>query len=77
MAETAADRLLRALCRYYGDLIISALQDHAFAAYTLAEDHMQFPRDYASLTGVPPPMLKDNWDFDSECLTGEPPSCAL
>ena len=28
-------------------------------------------RDYACLTGVPPPMLKENWDFDSECLTGE------
>ena len=61
-----------ALCRYYGDMVIAALQDEAYAALTIPEEHMQYPHVFELLTAIPPPVLEENWDFDSECLTGEP-----
>ena len=62
---------LCALCRYYGDLVIATLQDQAYAALTVPEEHMQYPPPFEGLTGIPPPMLEENWDYDSECMTGE------
>ena len=59
------------LRRYYGDLLIAAMQDQAYAAFTIPDDHMQYPHGFEALTGLPPPMLEDNFDFDSECLSGE------
>ena len=58
-------------CRYYADMVIANLQDHAHAALTVPEEHMAYPEGFAGLQGIPPPMLEQNWDFDSECLTGE------
>ena len=65
---TPTDALLR---RYYADLVIASLQDHAYAAFVVPEEHMAYPQLYTGLQAIPPPMLEQNWDFDSECLTGE------
>ena len=36
------------------------------------DEEMQWQEDvYAELSAVPPPMIENNWDLDSECLTGE------
>ena len=47
------------------------MQDLAYASYTLAGDWEELPAAYAELSAVPPPMIENNWDLDSECLTGE------
>lgn len=52
-------------------MVIATLQDHAYASYTLAGDYEELPAVYAELTKVPPPMIENNWERDSECLTGE------
>ena len=52
-------------------LVIATLQDHAFATYMISEEHVEAPPPFHILKQVPPPMLEDNYDFDSECLTGE------
>ena len=57
--------------RYYGDMVIATLQDHAYASYSLGGDGDELPAVYAELSAVPPPMIENNWDLDSECLTGE------
>ena len=59
------------LRRYYADLVIGTLQDHAYAATTVSPEHYEYPSIFASLKDVPPPMLENNYDFESECLTGE------
>ena len=60
-----------AAARYYADLVIANLMDHAYAALTVPEELMGYPELFAGLQRVPTPMLEENWDFDSECLTGE------
>ena len=52
-------------------MVIANLQDHAYAAFTVPEEHMEYPDLFAGLKGIPQPMLEQNWDFDSECMTGD------
>ena len=59
------------LRRYYADMVIATLQDHAYGAISQASEHQELPPLFTGLKEVPPPMLKDNYEMDSECLTGE------
>lgn len=47
------------------------MQDHAYATYIISEEQMVTPPLFGVLQQVPLPMLEENYDFDSECLTGE------
>ena len=51
--------------------MIATLQDHAWSAFSQAGEHDELPPAFTALREVPPPMLKDNYELDSECLTGE------
>lgn len=53
------------------DIVIASLQDNAYAALTAPDELFELPNLYKGLAGVPRPMLDENFDFDSECLTGE------
>ena len=66
-----ADQQCAPLCRYFGDLVIASLQDQAYAALTVPEEHMQYSPPFEGLTGIPPPVLEDYGDYDSECFIGE------
>ena len=59
------------LRRYYADVVIASLQDSAYAALTAADEGPEIPTLFEKLAAIPRPMLEDNWDFDSECLTGK------
>ena len=59
------------LHRYYGDMVIATLQDHAYEAISMAGEHEELHPMFMKLREDPPPMLKDNYELDSECLTGE------
>ena len=59
------------LCRYYADLAIAALQNHARDAYTGPEEGIGYPGVFAPLADVPLPMLEDNFELHSNCLAGE------
>ena len=52
-------------------MVIAKLQDHAYKAISQAGEHEELPPLFTGLREVPPPMLKDNYEMDSECLTGE------
>ena len=58
------------LHRYYADMLIATLQDHAYEAISTAGDHEELLPLFTSLRSDPPPMLNDNYEMDSECLTG-------
>ena len=59
------------LCRYNADLAIATLQNHAWDAFTVPEDGMGYPGVFAGLADLPPPMLEDNFELHSNCLSGE------
>ena len=77
-SQSAVQPLVLAPClsqqcplRYYADLAIAALQNHARDAYTVPEDAMGYPGVFAPLADVPPPMLEGNFEMHSNCLAGE------
>ena len=60
--------MVRAIRRYYADLVIASLQDHAFAS--LGPQPSESSQVISSaLAELPPPMLLDNEAQASSCLT--------
>ena len=51
--------------------MIATLQDHAYAAYAQAGEQEELPPIFTDLRDLPDPMLEENWDMESECLSGE------
>lgn len=60
------------LHRYYADIMIATLQDHAYAAYAQAGEQDELPPMFTDLRNLPEPMLEENWEMESACLSGEP-----
>ena len=60
------------LRRYYADMMIATLQDHAYAAYAQAGEQDELPPMFTDLRNLPEPMLEENWEMESACLSGEP-----
>ena len=52
-------------------MVIATLQDHAYDAISMAGDHEELLPQFTTLRTGPPPMLINNYEMDSECLTGE------
>lgn len=60
---------MRAHRRYYADLAIASLQDHAYASLGPQQSHSS-ANISSALAELPPPMLLDNEAQSSSCLTG-------